>query len=297
MIDYKLLNALAMVVREGGFERAAKVLLLTQSAVSQRVRQLEDQCGQLLLTRTTPPQPTEAGKVFLKHYQQVHMLESALQQELTGAAGANGAPQQLAIGINADSLDYWFLDALAPLLREENILLDLRVDDQEQTQRYLRDGDVVGCISTEARALPGCRVEALGDMHYQLLASAEFIAQWFPDGLTVDAIRQAPAVLFSRDDGLHQRFIETYVTAQVLPFPTHYIPAANQFQQAIVAGYCYGMIPEWQGRELLNRGILQELIPGAKVAIKLYWHRWNIAASSLERLSACLLAGAEKYLL
>ncbi len=294
MIDYKLLNALAMVVQEGGFERAAKVLLLTQSAVSQRIRLLEDQCGQLLLTRTTPPQPTAAGTAFLKHYQQVRMLETGLNQALTGTAQVR--PQQLAIGINADSLDYWFFDAVAPLLKETNLLIDLRVADQEQTQRYLRDGDVVGCISTESRAMSGCRVDALGQMHYRMLATPEFISRWFPDGVTDSALEQAPAVLFNRSDSLHQKFLDRYLSPHPYTVPANYIPAPNQYLQVIEAGCCYGMVPAWQGQNLQDSGVLHELIPGAEISVELYWHRWNIAAPALELLTGALLECGKKYL-
>ena len=40
MLDYASLAALAAVVREGSFERAARALHVTPSAVSQRVRTL-----------------------------------------------------------------------------------------------------------------------------------------------------------------------------------------------------------------------------------------------------------------
>ena len=58
MLDYKLLEAFAMVIIEGGFEKASRRLHLTQSAISQRVKLLEDQYGQILLKRTSPPEPT-----------------------------------------------------------------------------------------------------------------------------------------------------------------------------------------------------------------------------------------------
>ena len=54
-IDYKLLKALSVVVQEGGFEKASRVLHISQPAVSQRVKLLEEQTGQVLLTRTSPP--------------------------------------------------------------------------------------------------------------------------------------------------------------------------------------------------------------------------------------------------
>ncbi|KAA2220989.1 LysR family transcriptional regulator, partial [Salinarimonas soli] len=42
MLDYAGLSALAAVVRQGSFERAAGTLGVTPSAVSQRVRALEE---------------------------------------------------------------------------------------------------------------------------------------------------------------------------------------------------------------------------------------------------------------
>ena len=54
MLDYKHIEALAKVIQEGGFERAAQALFLTQSAVSQRVRQLEESSGQILKTSLSP---------------------------------------------------------------------------------------------------------------------------------------------------------------------------------------------------------------------------------------------------
>ncbi len=78
MLDYKLLKALAMVIDEGGFEKGAKKLHLTQSAVSQRIKMLEEYVGQILLTRTTPPAATIAGLGYLAHYRKVQQLESDL---------------------------------------------------------------------------------------------------------------------------------------------------------------------------------------------------------------------------
>ena len=294
MIDYKLLQALAKVVEEGGFERAARVLYLTQSAISQRVRQLEDSCGQVLLTRTNPPQPTAAGRTLLKHYQQVRMLEDGLALELT--ATPLDRPQSLTIGINADSLAFWFVAAAAPVLQEMNLLLDLRVADQEQTHRYLRDGEVVGCVSNEPRPMQGCRVEALGGMRYRLLATPEFCRRWFPTGLSKVALEQAPAVIFNRNDLLQQRFVERYFSGDPINFAAHYIPAPEQFLQVIAAGYCYGMVPDWQAEKLLKDGTLQEVVPAATLTIELYWHCWNLTTEPLQHLSAQLVSGARRLL-
>lgn len=294
MLDYKLIEAFAKVVSEGGFERAAKVLFITQSAVSQRIRQLEDLSGQLLLTRSSPPQPTSSGRALLKHYQQVKLLEDGLAAELT--AEEEQGPTTLAIGINADSLASWFIDSIQPLLRQFNLLIDLRVDDQEQTHMFLREGEVVGCISNEARPMQGCRVEFLGVMRYRLLATAEFISRWFPDGLSLAAVEQAPAVIFNRKDRLHYRFLEKHLSTLPASFPCHQIPAPEQFLQVIADGYSYGMVPDWQSIALRNSGELQELIPGAEFPVELYWHCWNLQSPPLQMFTAQLVRGAQQLL-
>ena len=204
MLDYKHIEALAKVVQEGGFERAARVLFLTQSAVSQRIRQLEESCGQVLISRTTPPNPTAAGRILLKHYQQVKLLEEGLSSELS--VSPETKMTTLVIGINADSLANWFIPAVSSILQKMELLIDLRVDDQEQTHNLLRQGDVIGCISTEANAMQGCRVEKLGTMDYRLLATATFIKHWFPAGFSLEASQQVPAVIFNRNDRLHHLY-------------------------------------------------------------------------------------------
>ena len=295
MLDYRQIEALAKVIQEGGFERAAQSLFLTQSAVSQRVKQLEEASGQILISRTTPPQPTAAGKVLLKHYQHVKLLEEGLSSSLS--VTPESKLTTLAIGINADSLAHWFIAAISSILEKMDLLLDLRVDDQEQTHNYLREGEVVGCISTEPKAMQGCRVVKLGTIVYRLLATPDFINRWFSDGLSLKAAKRAPAVIFNRQDRLHYQFYEKYLAAKPLSFPAHYIPSYSQFFEMIAAGYGYGMAPDWQGKALLDSGQLLEIIPGATLPINLYWHCWNLDAQPLQEFSDQLLAGARQLLI
>lgn len=294
MLDYRLLEALAKVVDCGGFERAARVLFITQSAVSQRIRQLEDACGQILLTRTTPPEPTTAGRQLLKHYRQVKLLEDGLHA--AQSAETESGPTTLAIGINADSLASWFIDAIRPLLQDAKLLIDLRVDDQEQTHSYLRNGEVVGCISTEAKAIQGCRVTYLGCMVYRLLCTSEFANRWFPKGLSAAAVTQAPAVLFNHKDRLHQRYLQQALGTLPDTIPAHYFSAPEQFLQLIVEGCTYGMVPDWQSRDLRQTGQLSELLPEAPFPIQLYWHCWNLDSPTLQAFSAQLENKAQQLL-
>ncbi|MBQ0744677.1 MAG: LysR family transcriptional regulator, partial [Pseudomonas sp.] len=110
-MDYKLLQALAAVVEQGGFERAALTLGLSQSAVSQRIKLLESRVGAPVLLRRSPPVPTLAGQRLLNHMQQVRLLECDLLQDVP--MGEQGAGQtRLRIALNADSLATWWAAAV-----------------------------------------------------------------------------------------------------------------------------------------------------------------------------------------
>ena len=97
--DYRTLQALDAVIRERGFERAAQKLCITQSAVSQRIKQLENMFGQPLLVRTVPPRPTEQGQKLLALLHQVELLEEEWlgdeqQRHHAAAAVAGGKRRQ-----------------------------------------------------------------------------------------------------------------------------------------------------------------------------------------------------------
>ncbi len=294
MLDYKLIEALFMVVQEGGFDKAARRLYLTQSAVSQRVKLLEEQTGQILLARTTPPRATAAGRRMITHYVQVRRLEDDLL-DITAEPEAS-AYTTMAVGVNGDSLATWFFDALRPFLEGHRVLLDLKVDDQDQTQRLLKNGEVIGCISTMNQPMQGCRMALLGQMVYRPVAAPAFRQRWFPAGLVPEAVRQAPFLIFNRKDELHLKLFTQLFGQVPAPLPAHYLPSSEKFIDFITDGLAYGMLPDQQSAGLRDQGYLVDLAPGAHVAVELYWHCWNLKSDLLEALTRQLVKGANARL-
>ena len=291
MFDYKLIEALAMVASEGSFYKAAEALYITQSAVSQRVKLLEELTGQILVARTTPPQATSAGQKYLKHYLQVKRLEDDLTREI--GEPANKGFTSITIGVNADSLAFWLLDALQSFLLDERVLLDIRVDDQEQTHRLLKDGEVMGCISTQEQPMQGCRIGYLGRMNYHMMAAPEFAAQWFPNGLTIEEVLSAPAIIFDRKDDLHYKLLHQAFGEVPDSIQTYYVPSIEKFAEFIVLGLAYGILPDQQSTPLIDTGQIVSLSPNFQVSVKLYWHCWNLKSDLLEKLTHSLNANAK----
>lgn len=294
MFDYKLIEALAIVAREGGFDKAARALYITQSAVSQRIKLLEELTGQVLIARTTPPQVTSAGRKLLKHYLQVKRLEDDLMEEIGDPVNKGFA--SIAVGINADSLATWFLDAIQSFLFEERVVLDIRVDDQEQTHRLLKDGDVMGCISTQDQPMQGCRIEYLGRVNYQMMAAPEFAGRWFPDGLAIEEVRRAPALIFDRKDELHHKLLQQALAEVPASIPTNYVPSVEKFKEIIVLGLAYGMLPHQQSTPLVQAGQIINLSPEYCVSVKLYWHCWSLKSKLLNKFTNQLTVRAKTLL-
>ncbi len=306
MLDYKLLEALAAVVEEGGFERAARRLNITQSAVSQRIRQLEEAAGQPVLARTQPPAPTASGRRLLRHARRVGLLEAELARSMEPGGSAGGQPgtegdsgpwQTLALGINADSLATWFTAAVLPLLTHERLALDLKVDDQERTHELLRAGEVVGCVSTRRAPMQGCRALFLGGMRYHCACSPAFARRWFPLGLDLEAARLAPAVVFNRQDTVHDRFLESFLGESPPGAPRHHVPNSERFVDFVTGGTGYGLIPHLQADAPLAQGALADLAPASPMLVPLYWHCWNIASPLLARLTRALREAGRQVLL
>lgn len=302
MIEAKLLETLAAVVDEGGFERAARRLNLTQSAVSQRIRQMEEAVGQPVLTRTQPPRPTGPGRALLRHSRRVSLLEAELEADLSrqfdpfGPSPAQNAPwQTLALAVNADTLATWFTKAVLPVLVNERLVLDLRVDDQERTLELLRGGEVAGCVSTREAPTQGCRSEPLGVMRYHCACAPAFAKRWFPQGLTLKAAWSAPAVVFNRDDNVHDQFLKQTLGASPDSAPRHHVPDSERFVDFVLGNAGYGLIPHLQADAHLATGALVDLCP-APLPVPLFWHCWNIPSALLARVGKALKTAARREL-
>ncbi|GGY07948.1 LysR family transcriptional regulator ArgP [Pseudoduganella dura] len=290
MWDYRGLAALTAIVEEGNFERAAMALSISQPAVSHRLRALEQWAGELLVIRSQPPQATLRGQQLIAHFRQVQLLESGMEAQLQ----AHTPMPQLAIAVNADSAATWLLDALAPLLNAPACLIDIRIDDQEETLRHLREGQVIGCITSSGDAVAGTTVEALGNMAYLCVATPAFVQRWFADGVTASATAVAPALVYNRSDRLHERYLRQ---AGLPPgVPKNYFPSAEGFVSFIKAGHGYGMVPAIQVRHELEAGTLVELTPREALDVPLYWHQWNIQTLTTRALRTAIVEAAQRWL-
>lgn len=304
MLDPALVAAVAAVVREGSFERAARALSVTPSAVSQRVRLIEERLGTVLIARGQPCTATETGARLCRHAELVGMLEADLRRDLPLLATEpmpDGGRPTLRVAVNADSLGTWFIDAMADFGQHESALLDVAVDDQDHTAEWLLRGHVLAAVTSLAAPVQGCRSRKIGTLRYVATASPAFMRRWFAQGLTGEALGRAPSLLFNRKDRLQAQWVRRVLrpaggARREIDLPTHWLPATQAFIDAALAGIGWGMNPLPLAQPHLAAGRLVELVPGQPLDVPLYWQCARLPVPMLDRLTASVTRVAARAL-
>lgn len=282
MLDYPALATVAAVVREGSFERAAERLGITPSAVSQRVKALEERLGTILIVRGQPCTATSHGRRLCAHVDQVQLLEADLTPSLSGSR--SDTPVTLKVAVNSDSMATWFPEAAADFARNTGFLLEFILEDEAHTADRLRSGEVVAAVSADPGAVQGCRTLELGSLEYQACSSPAFVAHHFPNGVTADALNQAPCLHFRRRDGLQARWARERHGIE-LDAPIHWVPSTLGFLNFALEGMAWGMHPVMLSRPRVEQGLLAELTPDTSIQVKLYWTVARLHASALKTLT------------
>ena len=297
--DPDALECLAAILEEGGFERAAQRLSITQSAVSQRLRSLEAQVGTVLVVRSRPLKATTAGQLLLKHAKMMRLLRADLEKDLQElaplAAQGQRDEDRVSIAINADSIATWALQALAPLV-QGGLPLEIIHDDQDFTHDWLREGKVLGCVTSLGQPLRGCRVEPLGAMDYVAVASPGFVQERAPDGLTRHNFHRLPFLTFNRKDDLQRDFVARAFGLKQVTLRQCYVPSSEGQVRASLMGWGISVVPQLLVAGLLEQGELVQLAAQHPYPVHLYWHCWNLPSGVLDQISAALRTEAAQAL-
>lgn len=299
MIDLQALRALAEVLRCGSFERAARELHITPSAVSQRVRALEERLGGVLLVRANPVTATPEGARLYRHFLQIEMLEADLAhdlQPLTGALAGERSARPIPVALNADSLATWGIAALADFRDRSGATLAVHLDDQEHTREWLRAGTVFGAVTAEAEPVGGCRVEPLGVMRYGVAVNPALAERHFHGRTLAEGLASAPMLVFNQKDRMQHRFLADVAGAAARPAVQWQVPSVQGFLDAMRAGLGWGLAPRVLLAEEFAAGRLVDVGPQHSVAVALYWQSWRLESATVRTLRDCIVRAARAVL-
>ncbi|MDD9922959.1 MAG: LysR family transcriptional regulator ArgP [Boseongicola sp.] len=294
--DYDSLVVLSAVVRTGSFEAAAKRLEVTQSAVSQRIKQLEEKVGSILILRGRPCVATEDGLLLVQHVEQVTLLQHELSELLTSRGEAAGAATvSLRIAVNSDSLATWFPSVISRAADEVNLRLEVIPDDQEFTEERLRSGDALAIVTSTDKSIPGCQTYPLGSMEYLAIASPEYRDRYLKDGINLETLAMSPSIRFDRKDTLPRSWlIEAFGDAKKLS--SHFVPSYEAHLVSCLEHIGWAMMPYEAVAPHIEAGRLFELVPNKRVQIPLYWTSRSQSSNILNKLSQIVSEVAQERL-
>ena len=281
------LRTLVSVVDLGSFEAAAAHLHITQSAVSQRIRAMEEAAGRILVRRERPITATDSGEIVLRTARQMLHLENSLAGELDDSGSAQDHVV-LAVACNSDSLATWFLDAMTEVHSAGRVVFDIRREDESLSSELLRRGEVMAAVTSESRPVQGCRALPLGSMRYLACASPGFVARHLRDGSPTAALGRAPIVDFDRSDA-HQNHYYRQLSRRQPTGPRHFVPSSHDHVRAIIAGLGWGLIPEQLATPWLVSGAIVDVSPDHPLDVPLFWQHWKLQSPDLDALTVAVL--------
>jgi LysR family transcriptional regulator, chromosome initiation inhibitor len=272
------------VIELGSFDAAAERLHVTPSAVSQRINALEQRVGQVLVVREKPCTATAAGIPLLRLAAQTALLES---EALADMGGREGTAARIAVAVNADSMATWFTGVFSAL---DGVWFDIRIEDQDHSARLLREGVVMGAVTTERMPVTGCRVQPLGVMRYIPVASKAYIKRYLSDGFTAHAVSSAPSLAWNRDDALQDELVRKAFRRHIAR-PQHFVPTAEGFGAAVRAGLGWGMFPDSLAAPHLADGSFVR-ISDVHLDVPLYWQCWKLDSPLVQTITDAVRSAA-----
>ncbi|MEP0072013.1 MAG: ArgP/LysG family DNA-binding transcriptional regulator [Marinomonas sp.] len=281
MLDYKALASLQAVLRFQSFDKAANYLNLTQSAVSQNVKRLEQDCGRPLLIRARPVVATPLGEQMLAHFNKVSMLEEGLQEAIQGKT----SNYPINIAVNNDTLATWFIPVIRDFSATNSTKLHIKAADQANTRSLLQKGEVVACLSQIGTPVAGGDSTFLGNMHYELVATPSFIETYLKGDLSPESVLQSPSLIYDEHDELWGRYLDECLQLKADIRNSHAYPSSHGFVELVMGGTVCALVPSVQVQEKLKNKQLISLFPDKQLALPLYWHWYKLNSPVLDRLT------------
>ena len=201
--------------------------------------------------------------------------------------GSEGTAARIALAVNADSMATWFTGVFSTL---GGVLFDIRIEDQDHSTRLLREGVVMGAVTTERAPVPGCRVQPLGVMRYIPVASKAYIKRHLPDGFNAHAVAVAPSLAWNRDDALQDELVRKAFRRHITR-PQHFVPTAEGFGGAVRASLGWGMFPDSLAASHLADGSFVR-VSDVHLDVPLFWQCWKLDSPLVQTVTDAVESAA-----
>ena len=239
MFGFKDIEIIRSVVRHGGFRAAADATGLAQSAISRRIRHLEDRMGITIFERAGRGVRLSAtGRRLCDEAEMLIAQRDRILEELTQGVMAG----VVRLGV-AETMTHTLLPRMLTTLRARHPMLrfEISVDTSEQMGQALRDDALDVVIMLRDQAPRGIALTPLPPVRMGWFVSPEHFTLPSPAG--IDALAALPIVSFPKTTIPHRQVLEVMTAGRRKPATVHGSASLATMVNLVQQGFGIGTIP------------------------------------------------------
>lgn len=212
---FEALRSLVLAVQFGSIGQAAQVLAITQPALSQRIKELENEFGPLLERDAKGVQPTDAGKILVEQTLQAMQALGEAETQVAALRAKASKPEELRIGYSPSHVRLLTTALEAVLRRRPNLLVTTEEADSADVEKRVLEGLDVGLVYI-AEGARGLETEKVRDTALRLLVRrAHPIAK--NDPVKAKALEDQPLALPKKGMRVRKTIDDYFAEAKVKP--------------------------------------------------------------------------------
>lgn len=239
MFDFKDIEIIRSVVRYGGFRAASDATGLAQSAISRRIRHLEDRMGITIFERdgrgvrlsATGRRFCDEGEVLIA--QRDRILEELTQGVMAGV---------VRLGV-AETMTHTILPRMLTTLGNRHPMLrfEISVDTSDQMEQALKDDALDVVILLRDQAPRGIALTPLPPVSMGWFVSPEHFTLPSPAG--IEDLVSLPIVSFPKTTIPHRQVLERLTSGRRRPATVHGSASIATMLHLVQQGFGIGTIP------------------------------------------------------
>ncbi len=240
VMRHSQLKAFHHVALHGGFSKASRALNVSQPALSEQVRNLEQSYDVLLFVRAHKQITlTETGAKLFVRTQQMFEVENRIEELLTQSRTAVGGT----LRIIADSA--YHVSEILGRFREKypKVFVSMRIGNTQEVLHSLRNyGAEIGVIGSQITD-PDLQTFDLGVANIIAIASKDFPLP-YKGALSLQDLAKLPLVFREQGSKTRQRLMDTASRNHVKMVPTLEIEGREALRDVVASGAGVGFVSE-----------------------------------------------------
>ena len=234
MINLKYAPAILTIVQEGSITAASKKLFVSQPALSQTIRQVEEELGAPIFTRDTRHiELTHVGKLYIESVRQIQLIDQNLHARVSDSKDEVVGTFRLGISLQRG---LQLLPLVIPefIARYPLVRIQLREEGSGMLERRVLEGQCdLGFVTTASKRDQLTYALIENEQLMLVAATTTELARRFPDGTPIDIAEAQHENFVSMTEGhsvraIQDKLFEKYGLSPQILLETHNMEAAKR---------------------------------------------------------------------